>query len=217
MITSRSFSSASEAERVAFTYIAALSGLPLEVSSAEETKLTITVKENAKVLTSMEDICAYFDKYLSLVDDDDASCISSEAVLTACSSCEDKSLVSATNNEILVGILDAVPGSSLTLPSLMEELSVVDNDIVRKLNELGVKYDIINHDAIVTAEDLVANVKLGDATMVHTKNLFLKDKKHGLFLIWYVVDIFFVISACNLYSRNFYWNVKLKRAFWKRD
>lgn len=183
MITSRSFSSASEAERVAFTYLAALSGLPLEVSSAEGTKLTITVKENAKVLTSMEDICAYFDKYLSLVDDDDASCISSEAVLTACRSCEDKSLVSATNNEVLVGILDAVPGSSLTLPSLMEELSVVDNDVVRKLNELGVKYDIINHDAIVTAEDLVANVKLDDATMVHTKNLFLKDKKHGLFLV----------------------------------
>ena len=61
-------------------------------------------------------------------------------------------------------------------------LSSYDNAIMRSLDARQVSYHTLEHEAIVTAEDLVAAVML-DAGCAHTKNLLLKDKKHGLFLV----------------------------------
>lgn len=73
-----------------------------------------------------------------------------------------------------------------TLPSAVQDLSLGDagNDNALLANLAGVEYKVLQHEAIVTVEDLVSKVVLEEDGAVHTKNLFLKDKKHGLFLIW---------------------------------
>eukprot|EP00529_Nitzschia_sp_RCC80_P004441 CAMPEP_0113504732 /NCGR_PEP_ID=MMETSP0014_2-20120614/34883_1 /TAXON_ID=2857 /ORGANISM="Nitzschia sp." /LENGTH=923 /DNA_ID=CAMNT_0000399883 /DNA_START=41 /DNA_END=2809 /DNA_ORIENTATION=- /assembly_acc=CAM_ASM_000159 len=58
-----------------------------------------------------------------------------------------------------------------------------DNVIVEKLTEYGLDFDVYPHTACMTAEELVENVQLGSGKETHTKNLFFKDKKHGLFLV----------------------------------
>lgn len=59
-----------------------------------------------------------------------------------------------------------------------------DNPVLSKLQELGIEHTAYDHVACTTAEELVANVPLPDtATHTHTKNLFFRDKKHGLFLV----------------------------------
>lgn len=72
-----------------------------------------------------------------------------------------------------------------TLPSAVQDLSLGDagNDNALLANLAGVEYKVLQHEAIVTVEDLVSKVVLEEDGAVHTKNLFLKDKKHGLFLI----------------------------------
>ncbi len=57
-----------------------------------------------------------------------------------------------------------------------------DNAIVQKLNELGIEHKTYSHKLSTKVEELVANVPLPDDE-THTKNVFLKDKKHGLFLV----------------------------------
>lgn len=58
-----------------------------------------------------------------------------------------------------------------------------DNALIQKLNEFGLKHEVYSHVACTTAEELVANVPLGSDKETHTKNLFFKDKKHGMFLV----------------------------------
>jgi hypothetical protein len=58
-----------------------------------------------------------------------------------------------------------------------------DNAIVQKLVQLGMEHAVYSHELCVTAEELVAKVPLPSDDETHTKNLFLKDKKHGNFLI----------------------------------
>eukprot|EP00339_Tiarina_fusa_P000840 CAMPEP_0117014268 /NCGR_PEP_ID=MMETSP0472-20121206/11605_1 /TAXON_ID=693140 ORGANISM="Tiarina fusus, Strain LIS" /NCGR_SAMPLE_ID=MMETSP0472 /ASSEMBLY_ACC=CAM_ASM_000603 /LENGTH=908 /DNA_ID=CAMNT_0004717781 /DNA_START=132 /DNA_END=2855 /DNA_ORIENTATION=- len=58
-----------------------------------------------------------------------------------------------------------------------------DNVLVGKLNELGLEHEVYSHPTCMTAEELVANVPLASEKETHTKNLFFKDKKHGLFLV----------------------------------
>lgn len=57
-----------------------------------------------------------------------------------------------------------------------------DNKILNLLKEYGLEYHVYEHPVSMTAEELVANAPLPDGE-THTKNLFLRDKKHGLFLI----------------------------------
>ena len=57
-----------------------------------------------------------------------------------------------------------------------------DNAIVQKLNALGIPHNTYSHKLSMTAEELVENVPIPEGE-THTKNLFFKDKKHGLFLI----------------------------------
>jgi len=59
-----------------------------------------------------------------------------------------------------------------------------DNAIVNQLTEWNIDFQKYDHVKCMTAEELVENVPIDNAeTESHTKNLFLKDKKHGLFLI----------------------------------
>jgi len=57
------------------------------------------------------------------------------------------------------------------------------NAILKLLQEHGITYEQYDHVACQTAEELVANVPLPSEKETHTKNLFLKDKKHGFFLV----------------------------------
>jgi hypothetical protein len=59
-----------------------------------------------------------------------------------------------------------------------------DAKIKQLLAKLLLEYTVYDHAACMTAEELVANVPLADTSSeTHTKNLFLRDKKHGLFLV----------------------------------
>ena len=78
------------------------------------------------------------------------------------------------------------PGdATLAPPKLATEESAFsdpDNVILKKLQETGIDHSVYGHTLCVTAEELVANVPI-PAGHAHTKNLFLRDKKHGHFLI----------------------------------
>ena len=59
-----------------------------------------------------------------------------------------------------------------------------DNASVNKLREFGLEFDVYAHEPCMTADELVEKVPLAsDKKETHTKNLFFKDKKHGLFLV----------------------------------
>ncbi len=56
------------------------------------------------------------------------------------------------------------------------------NAVVQKLNELGIPQKTYAHKLSNKVEELLENVPLPDGE-THTKNVFLKDKKHGLYLV----------------------------------
>jgi prolyl-tRNA synthetase len=58
-----------------------------------------------------------------------------------------------------------------------------DNAVLALLQQHSIPHETYEHVACQTAEDLVANVPINASTETHTKNLFFKDKKHGLFLV----------------------------------
>merc|ERR1711935_1144585 len=65
-------------------------------------------------------------------------------------------------------------------PAPSSELTT--NTIIQKLTSLSIPHTTYLHPTSTTAEELVTNVPL-PPTETHTKNLFLKDKKHGMFLV----------------------------------
>ncbi|GAX27238.1 prolyl-tRNA synthetase [Fistulifera solaris] len=58
-----------------------------------------------------------------------------------------------------------------------------NNTVLKKLMDMAIEHTAYSHDSCNTAEELVSKVPLPDRTHTHTKNLFLRDKKHGLFLV----------------------------------
>lgn len=65
----------------------------------------------------------------------------------------------------------------------LEDSSEFDeNAIVQKLNSLNIPHHTYSHKLSMTADELTANVPIAEGE-THTKNLFFKDKKHGLFLL----------------------------------
>lgn len=59
-----------------------------------------------------------------------------------------------------------------------------DVQILKLLQEFDIAYSVYDHVPCTTADELVANVPLPNPHVeTHTKNLFLRDKKHGLFLV----------------------------------
>lgn len=93
-------------------------------------------------------------------------------VLTALKPCDDSSISP---------LMAAVGSSGSTDSSSSGDL--MDNPLVKKLQEFGLEFDVYAHAACMTAEELVGNVPLPSDKETHTKNLFFKDKKHGLFLV----------------------------------
>jgi prolyl-tRNA synthetase len=65
---------------------------------------------------------------------------------------------------------------------------LADNALILKLNEFGLDFEAYSHTSCMTAEELVENVKLPSEKETHTKNLFFKDKKHGLFLVVHAIS-----------------------------
>ena len=59
---------------------------------------------------------------------------------------------------------------------------ILDNIVLQKLDFLSIPHRTYRHAACITAEELQSNVPLTNND-THTKNLFLRDKKHGLFLV----------------------------------
>lgn len=66
-----------------------------------------------------------------------------------------------------------------------------DNKSVAKLREFGLEFEVYPHKPCITADELVENVPLSSDNETHTKNLFFKDKKHGLFLVTHATSTTF--------------------------
>lgn len=58
-----------------------------------------------------------------------------------------------------------------------------DNAILQLLQKLSIEHTVYSHALVMTADELVEKVPLKVQTDSHTKNLFFKDKKHGMFLV----------------------------------
>ncbi|KAL7560735.1 hypothetical protein ACA910_021460 [Epithemia clementina (nom. ined.)] len=57
------------------------------------------------------------------------------------------------------------------------------NPILQKLQASGLSYKLYDHVRCVMTKELIANVPVNnDSSEMHTKSLFLHDKKHGHFL-----------------------------------
>jgi len=72
--------------------------------------------------------------------------------------------------------------------SAVEAADLGSNPIVSKLDSLSIPHTTYAHTLCMTADELVANVPLAGDNEGHTKNLFLRDKKHGLFLVTAATD-----------------------------
>jgi prolyl-tRNA synthetase len=74
--------------------------------------------------------------------------------------------------------------TTTTMTTAQPTAASSSNVIIRKLQEWNIEFTQYNHVKCMTAEELVQNVPIAAAdTESHTKNLLLKDKKHGLFLV----------------------------------
>ena len=81
-----------------------------------------------------------------------------------------------------------VTAPSATTTPLSSSTAERSNAILQQLDAWNIDYAVYDHVRCMTADELVANVPLpqhhsNDVAESHTKNLFLRDKKHGLFLV----------------------------------
>ena len=74
------------------------------------------------------------------------------------------------------------------MTSAVESADLGSNPIVAKLDSLSIPHTTYAHTLCTTADELVSNVPLTGEDEGHTKNLFLRDKKHGLFLVTAATD-----------------------------
>ena len=72
--------------------------------------------------------------------------------------------------------------SSLAISDENTSSELNDNPIIAKLLSLAIPHHAYMHPVCMTAEELVQNVPV-PSNECHTKNLFFKDKKHGMFLV----------------------------------
>jgi len=70
-----------------------------------------------------------------------------------------------------------------TLISSVDNIDLSNNPILSKLSSTSIPHHTYPHTLSMTSDELLANVPLPSSSETHTKNLFLKDKKHGLFLV----------------------------------
>lgn len=63
------------------------------------------------------------------------------------------------------------------------------NPILARLTALSIPHTSYSHPLSMTVDELVTNAPLSsDGNQCHTKNLFFKDKKHGMFLVTVASD-----------------------------
>ena len=74
------------------------------------------------------------------------------------------------------------------MSDLSDAIDFNTNPIIQKLDELSIPHNTYSHVLSMTAEELVTNVPLPSSNETHTKNLFFKDKKHGMFLVTTCTD-----------------------------
>lgn len=99
-------------------------------------------------------------------------------------------LETVLNNATVVGAL-----GKIAVPTEKEEVAETSapaasgdssefamNAIVKKLDELSISHNTYSHPLSGKVEELLQNVPL-PAGETHTKNVFFKDKKHGMFLV----------------------------------
>eukprot|EP00559_Dactyliosolen_fragilissimus_P001160 CAMPEP_0184864196 /NCGR_PEP_ID=MMETSP0580-20130426/14077_1 /TAXON_ID=1118495 /ORGANISM="Dactyliosolen fragilissimus" /LENGTH=1029 /DNA_ID=CAMNT_0027362881 /DNA_START=9 /DNA_END=3095 /DNA_ORIENTATION=+ len=72
--------------------------------------------------------------------------------------------------------------TSTPTPQTSTQGDFASNAIVQKLDSLSIPHTTYSHKLSETVDDLLKNVPL-PSNETHTKNLFFKDKKHGLFLV----------------------------------
>mmetsp|Transcript_29815 Transcript_29815/g.45203 ORF Transcript_29815/g.45203 Transcript_29815/m.45203 type:complete len:419 (-) Transcript_29815:3137-4393(-) len=96
----------------------------------------------------------------------------------------DQWVKSLAKHPVLEGFYAPTEKKSAAAPATTStaELSS-DNFVVGKLKEYQIEHSSYMHTHCVTAEELLKNVPIAEPTESHTKNLFLRDKKHGLFLV----------------------------------
>jgi prolyl-tRNA synthetase len=100
------------------------------------------------------------------------------------------------NNESVQSVVGKkdIPQQVGVVTAALEDLSVEElaveatgddfssNAVVQKLNELGIPNATYSHKLSTKVDELLVNAPLPDGE-THTKNVFFKDKKHGLFLV----------------------------------
>ena len=68
----------------------------------------------------------------------------------------------------------------------MSDLTAVlspSNPILSRLTALSIAHSTYSHATSNTVDELLVNAPISNSNECHTKNLFFKDKKHGLFLV----------------------------------
>ncbi|KAK1740189.1 proline-tRNA ligase [Skeletonema marinoi] len=71
----------------------------------------------------------------------------------------------------------------------VDQIDLSTNPILLKLSSTSIPHHTYPHTLSMTADELITNVPLpADSNETHTKNLFFKDKKHGLFLVCACTD-----------------------------
>jgi len=100
----------------------------------------------------------------------------------------DENKVSKLLSDLELGMTSKLVGN-LKVDDTQENNLFSDNPCVSKLNEFGLDFEVYAHETCMTADELVEKVSLpSDEKGTHTKNLFFKDKKHGLFLVTHAVS-----------------------------
>lgn len=99
----------------------------------------------------------------------------------------DEERVSKLLSDFEVGVASKLVGE-LKVSDAQEDNAFSDNASVSKLREFGLDFEVYGHEACMTADELVEKVPLSSDKETHTKNLFFKDKKHGLFLVTQAVS-----------------------------
>jgi prolyl-tRNA synthetase len=99
----------------------------------------------------------------------------------------DENKVSKLLADLEIGVATKLV-DDLKVSDVQHDDSFSDNASVSKLREFGLEFEVYAHEACMTAEELVERVLLPSNKETHTKNLFFKDKKHGLFLVTQAVS-----------------------------
>jgi prolyl-tRNA synthetase len=90
-----------------------------------------------------------------------------------------------TAADIIVSILiaEAVSRVATEIPQKIQSfMKSILNKVIQKLNEMSISHETYSHKLSMKVEELLENVPL-PAGETHTKNVFFKDKKHGMFLV----------------------------------